>query len=54
MTSQNQTYYQILGVSQDASAEEIRAAYWEAQARWHLQFECMTNPHSQISPLHHD
>lgn len=35
MTSQNKTYYEILGVSEDASFEEIRAAFRERAREYH-------------------
>ena len=35
MTSENRDYYQILGVSHDASSEEIRAAYRERAREYH-------------------
>jgi len=35
MTSQNRTYYEILGVSEDASFEEIRAAFREKAREFH-------------------
>ena len=35
MTSQNRTYYEILGVSEDASFEEIRAAFRERAREYH-------------------
>ncbi len=48
------TSFDYAGWSQRQRQDALnRAAYWEARARWHLQFECTTNPHGQISPLHH-
>lgn len=35
MTSQNRTYYEILGVSEDASFEEIRTAFRERAREYH-------------------
>ena len=49
------TSFDYAGWTQEQRRDALnRAAYWEARARWHLQFECATNPHTLITPLHHD
>ena len=35
MTSENRGYYEILGVSEDADFEEIRASFWERAREFH-------------------
>ncbi len=47
------TSFDYAGWTHDQRRDALtRAAYWEARARWHLQFECSINGQAQIMPLH--
>ena len=49
------TSFDYAGWTQEQRRDALtRSAYWEARARWHLQFECSDNPHTLITPLHHE